>query len=252
MGVSSSKNSERIRMEQLYNRTENMEKPATNKLFEKSPSSQEQAYSSKETYAFEIVNHDDYERYIKSRLNVTELRIKALNETEEIEFKNYWRMLEKLDTLQVKFFGTTQKSLASLLYEVNPNLISLDIDFFNITNKQEKLAILKYILNGMPKLKSLRITFTSIEGIDWTKITYDSQVMNLELHGFFHSSINIVNLLKITTNIERLKISTENKIYSLAKDRIHAAVMQHTKKIRSFDLIHNPNSEIIIFSPDEA
>lgn len=252
MGISSSQNNERIRLEQLNDyRNEKMEKPSSNKLFEKIPCGQENIQSSKETYAFEIVKHDDYERYIKSQLNVTELRIKALHDNEQIEFKNYWRMLEKLDTFQVKFFGTTHKNLGSLLYEVTPKLVSLDVDFFNIANKLEKLAILRLILNGMPQLKSLKLTFASLEGIEWMKIPYDSQIMHLELHGFFHSSINIVNLLKITTNIEKMKISSENKIFSPAKDRIHAAVLHHTKKIKSFDIIHK-NSEIIIFSPDEA
>lgn len=232
------------------NRTREMERSSSNKSKECLASGQEVTHKLKESYAFEINRVEDYEKYIKSQLNITELKIKALHDSDKIEFKNYWRVLENIDTLQVKFYGTTEKNLGYLLYETTPRLIVLDIDFFNIINKHEKVTILRSILNSTPNLKSLRTTFASLSGVDWNKISDESQIVNLELYGFLNSTADVINLLKITTNIEILRISTENRLFSLAKDRINAAVIEYSKKIKKFDIIHNPNTEIVVHSLD--
>lgn len=199
----------------------------------------------KDTYTFVIWSHGDYEKYTNCQLNVTQLVIKALHDDIKIDFKRFWRMLEILDTLQVKFFGNSLQNIGSLMTETHPFLIALDIDFFNIIDNQDRLSLIHTIIS-MPKLKSLRISLASINGTEdmLSCIPIKSKIKNLEFHGFHYSSKGITTFLEMSPEIERLKITCANKLNPISKDRIHGAILRYLKQIQAFDITHNPKIDI--------
>lgn len=202
------------------------------------------------SYTFIISKHEDYESLANCHLNVTNIIIKALYDTQRIDFRNFWRTLENVDTLKVNFLGNKITNIGSLLNQTRQYLITLDIGFPNILRNDEKLLLLLTIFNSMPKLISLRISLESMHwmGTSLDNIPQTSRIQHLEIYGRNHCTATITTLLKITRNIERLRIVLENELDEMDQFRIHQTIQKYNKKIKFLDIIHNLNVNMKLFS----